>query len=424
MIRKNLSPTMKRIKLILLAAFFNISLAGCASDASIPEFGAMSTRYAEIFEQYQINMIFQNIVRSVNGRPLSFLDIPSINGSGSVSLAPSASGIFNGGANPVNAVGSNILGGLASISPNLGLTVGKSVNVSQSSLDNSVFWRGFLTTLPQESLGYFSHNRFPRELLYSLILDEIQIQTPDGVVHSYVNNPLDENHPEFQRQMYQLISNGLTPQFVITSTKVGGVISESRLQQMYGLKYRQVLEKDNLSLIQIGPESARKFQILSTDPGYKFCLNKSSYVNFAKDIARSDYCQVAPLSANQVQESSPKGARLYLKTRSTSSIYGYLGQVVKAQNQPKPYLVSIPPINAINSAVMQGSTQFAVLIVKENTKEERSFAYIDDNLSGVTYLIPGRDAGYSRQTIEILSAFQTLLKVPGSVPTSPSVLIR
>jgi len=33
---------MKRIKLILLAAFFNISLAGCVSDASIPEFGAMN----------------------------------------------------------------------------------------------------------------------------------------------------------------------------------------------------------------------------------------------------------------------------------------------------------------------------------------------------------------------------------------------
>jgi len=415
---------MKRIKPILLATFLSTSLAGCVGDASIPEFGAMSTRYAEIFEQYQINMIFQNIVRSVNGRPLSFLDIPSINGSGSVALSPSASSIFNGGANPVNAVGSNILGGLASISPNLGLTVGKSVNVSQSSLDNSVFWRGFLTTLPQESLGFFTHNHFPRELLYSLILDEIQIQTPDGVVHTYVNNPLDENHPEFQRQMYELIRNGLTPQFVITSTKVGGVISESRLQQMYGLKYRQVLEKDSLSLIQIGPESARNFQILSTDPGYKFCLNKSSYVNFAKDIARSDYCQVAPLSANQVQGNSPKGSRLFLKIRSTSSIYAYLGRVVIAQNQSKPYLVSIPPINAMNSAVMQGPAQFAVLIVKEDAKDNRPFTYINDYLSGVTYLIPGQDAGYSRQTIEILSAFQTLLKDPGSVPTSPSVQIR
>lgn len=240
----------------------------------------MSARYADILEQYQINGLFQNIIRASHSRPLSFLDIPNINGSGAVGLSPSAGLSFNGGALPANALGNNILGGLAAITPNIGLTLGKSVNFSQSSLDNAVFWKGFLTTLPPETLGYFLENNIPLELFYSMIIDQIKIQTPDGVIHTYDNNPLLDTHQEFQRQLYQLIRNGLSPRYVISSTKIGNVISEARLRKMYGETYRQVLSKDKLSLVQIGPESEKRFHIISTTPGVKFCLKRNPYANF------------------------------------------------------------------------------------------------------------------------------------------------
>lgn len=414
---------MKKIKHILLSVYSAALLSGCGG-IGVPEFGDMSARYADILEQYQINSLFQNIIRASHSRPLSFLDIPNINGTGSVGLAPSALLSFNGGALPANALGNNIVGGLASISPNIGLTLGKSVNFSQASLDNAVFWKGFLTALPPETLGYFLENNIPLELFYTMIIDQIKIQTSDGVIQTYDNNPLLDSHPEFQRQLYQLIRNGLSPRYVISSTKIGNVISESRLRKMYGETYRQVLSKDNLSLVQIGPESEKRFQIISTTPGVKFCLKKNPYANFEKDITRSDFCQVAPISEDEVQESSAKGTRLYLKVRSTSGVYAYLGNVMNAQQQSKPYLVSVPPVSLGENPVLSDPNKYALLVVKINVNEERPFAYIDDRLSGSSYLIPQMDSGYSRRTIQILSALQTLQKIPGSASPSPSVLIR
>jgi hypothetical protein len=369
-------------------------------------------------------MIFHNIVRAANSRPLSFLDIPNINGSGNVSYSPSVSPLFNGGAIPANALGSNIVGGLASVSPTLGLSLGKSVNFSQASLDNSVFWKGFLTTLPAETLSFYIHNHIVPELFYSLVLEEIKIQDEDGVVHTYINNPLHETHAEFQLQMYQLIRNGLAPKYAISSVKIGGVVSETRLQNMFGPKYRDVIFKDGLTLVQIGSESEKRFQIVSTDPGVKFCLKKNSYVNFEQGITRNDYCQVAPITEDDIQDPNKKGKRLYLKTRSTSNIYAYLGDVVNAQLQPHPYLVSVPPVGMENNPELSGSTKYAVLLVQENIKTARPFAYVGDQLSGNYYLIPQINSGYSRRTIQILSEFQILQKIPGSVSPSPAILIR
>lgn len=255
---------MKRLKHALLSVWITALLSGCGG-ISVPEFGEMSTRYAEILEQYQINGIFQNVIRASQSRPLSFLDIPNINGSGAVALTPSASILFNGGALPASALSNNILGGLASITPNTGLSLGKTVNFSQTSLDNAVFWKGFLTTSPPETIGYFMENNIPLEVFYSMIIDELKIQTPDGVIRTYANDPLLDNHKDFQHQLYQLIRDGLAPRYVITSTKIGNVITEARLQKMYGEQYRQVLAKDKLSLIQVGSESEKRFQIISTE---------------------------------------------------------------------------------------------------------------------------------------------------------------
>jgi hypothetical protein len=414
---------MKRIKHFLLSIYFALMLGGCGG-VGVPEFGDMSTRYADVLEQYQINSLFQNIIRSAHARPLSFLDIPNINGSGSVGISPSAALSFNGGALPANALSNNIMGGLASISPNIGLNLGKSVNFSQASLDNAVFWKGFLTTLPPETLNYFMENNIPPEVIYTMIIDQIKIQTPDGVIHTYDNNPLLDTHSVFQRQLNQLIRNGLIPRYVITSTKIGNVISEARLRKMYGENYRHVLSKDKLSLVQVGAESEKRFQIISTAPGIKFCLKRNPYVNFEKDITRSDFCQAAPITEDEVQESSTKGTRLYLKVRSTSGVYAYLGNVMNAQLQPKPYLVSVPPASLGDDPVLSDPNKYALLVVKMNTKEDRPFAYVDDSLSGSSYLIPQMDSGYSRRTIQILSALQTLQKIPGSISPSPSVLIR
>ena len=415
---------MKRIaRLFCTSLSLLLLLCGC-SQPFTPEFGEMSAKYANLLEQYQINMIFQNIIRAAHTRPLSFLDIPNINGSGSVELTPSVSGLFNGGGLPANAYGLNILGGLSTLTPSAGIAVGKSFNFSQSSLDNAVFWKGFLSDLPPETIKYFVHNHLPKELIFSLVVDEIQIQSPDGSIKSYVNNPMLDSHPQFQQQMYQLIRDGLTPQYVVASQKVGGVMTEAMLRKMYGDNYRQALSRDHLDLIAVNTSGGKSFQIISTQPGFKLCLKNNRFANFDKDISRNDYCQVSPLSEDEVQVSSNRGTRLFLKMRSTSTIYTYLGEVVNAQLQDKPYMVSIPPVEKENDLDARNSNRYALLVVKQNAQLDRPFAYLNDVLEGDTYAIPSKDNGYSKLTIKTLTEFQTLQKIPGSVMPSPAVLIR
>ena len=72
-----------------------LTLTGCGSTLA-PDFGEMSEKYANILEQYQINMLFVNILRASENRPVSFLDMPSINGSGSITTTPTASALFTG----------------------------------------------------------------------------------------------------------------------------------------------------------------------------------------------------------------------------------------------------------------------------------------------------------------------------------------
>ena len=80
-----------RVAIALLPA---VVCVGCTTPYT-PDFSGMSASYAQTVEQYQINSVLMNIDRAAGQRPLSFLDIPSITGTGSVTNAPTVSGVFS-----------------------------------------------------------------------------------------------------------------------------------------------------------------------------------------------------------------------------------------------------------------------------------------------------------------------------------------
>ena len=122
-----------RLTACVTAALLAVSLSSCS--LLRPEFSEMSATYGEVVEKYQVNNILVNIVRASQQRPLSFLDIPTVIGSGSVSV--SAALLSKGLAD----------GGLAA-----GLSTGNSFSFTQASLDNSSFMSGFLTQIPVEAV--------------------------------------------------------------------------------------------------------------------------------------------------------------------------------------------------------------------------------------------------------------------------------
>lgn len=413
-----------RVREYLATIFCGLLLTGCGS-VGTPDFGQMSSKYANILEQYQINMIFQNILRSSENRPVSFLDMPTINGSGSISTTPYASALFSGGIFPYNASYLPINGALNTITPGVSLTVGNSFNFTQSSLDNAVFWKGYLNELPIENVKYFVHNHIPKEVLLSLVVDEIIITKSNGETITLINNPLRPDHAEFQRHLYKLISYGLGAYMVDTSQKIGPPMNVANLKTTFGDNALEAMKSSGIVLQKVGKSSELMFQPVQVSQKYKLCINTNQYENFVRqEYGEGVFCQET--LAEEVTKSNPEKKlqpKLSIRIRSTSNIFEYLGHVVKAQLSENPYMVTLPPTATTFKSTMAGSNEYALFVVSKNQSISRPFSSIE-GLDGDVYSIPSTNNGYSPLTIKLLSQFMSLQKIPGSIPASPSVLLK
>jgi hypothetical protein len=116
--------------------------------------------------------------------------------------------------------------------------------------------------------------------------------------------------------------------------------------------------------------------------------------------------------------------QLILRTRSTNNIFEYLGKVVKAQLRSNdPYMVTLPVTAGTYNPKNGQSNQYALLVVNKDKTTTKPFASAT-SLFGGKYFIPGENIGYSADTIRLLAQFMTLQKIPGSIPSSPAVLLK
>ncbi len=400
------------IRKISLSFFSLLILGGCTKPLT-PDFTEMSANYANILEQYQINSILINVVRASNDRPLSFLDIPSINGSGNVSNAPSISGSMNGFVGGF----AGGLAGITSLSPSLSLTFGNSFNFSQSSLDNSTFLRGFLSQIPIETAKFFISDNLPRELMFSLLISSIEIKNPNGKSTKYINNPLLPDYPAFQAELYKLLSYGLTIDQIEKEPKNSNPLPmPSNPDPPYGHFSRFNEFGGNNNFLNFGnPFLASHNQIQ-----YKICVDENKFSNFVKEeFSPNIFCKSNQLSPDKKSIKS----ELILMMRSTNNVFEYLGQVVTAQNSSKPFMVTLPPTDSTYKRKEGQDNQYALLVVKKNDGSGKNFASVK-SLDGDIYSIPSENNGYSSLVIKIISSLLSLNKIPGSIPTSPGILLR
>lgn len=413
------------IKKSLLATLSIIFIGGCSS-ALTPDFGEMSAKYANTLEQYQINMIFQNILRAANNRPVSFLDMPTINGSGSIGIAPSVSGLFSGGAIPYNASYNVIQGGFSTISPSASLTLNNTFNFTQSSLDNSLFWKGYLSELPRETVKYFTHNHIPREVILSLLVDEIEIIQPDGKSTTLINNPLRPDHAQFQQYLYKLIGDDLSSVSIDTSEKLGPPLTMEKITPRFGEKAFTMFKDTNITLKQLDKSQNPNYQPIQISSQYKLCMNADKYANFlpTKYYGATIYCEDnIGEDLKKVSAAKKRQPTLIVRIRSTNNVFEYLGQVVKAQLSDTPYIVTLPPTQGTFNNNKGTINRDALLIADKDKPTTKPFALIQ-GLDGSTYSIPVENSGYSSLAIKLLAQLMSLQKIPGSIPMSPSVLLK
>ena len=395
-------------------------IGGCTTPVT-PDFTEMSARYAVILEQYQLNSILINIIRASNERPLSFLDIPSINGSGNVSTSPTISSSLNG---LIGGIAGGPLG-ISSISPSLNLSFGNSFNFSQSSLDNATFLQGFLSQIPIGTAKFFISDNLPREVMFSLVIASIEIKQADGKSTRYVNNPLLPEHPAFQAELYKLLSYGLTVDQVkeepkkMSSPALGKVPNYS--QPSMPSPYQSPGGYGGYG--GYGGSSGAyggMYGQMQPQPQFKVCVDENKFANFVKEEFSTDIFCKASLSALKKKSSK---AELVLTIRSPNNVFEFLGQVVAAQNQSNPYMVILPPSDTTQARKIGQENQYALLIVRKNDPSTRNFARVQ-NIDDDVFSIPANDNGYSPMVLKIISQLLSLNKVPGSIPVSPGILLR
>jgi hypothetical protein len=411
--------TLKFRKFLLGCSAIGV-LTSCTTPVT-PDFTEMSAKYANILEQYQLNSILINIVRASNERPLSFLDIPSINGSGNVTTSPTLSGSLNG-----------LIGGLAggplgvsSISPSLNPSFGNSFNFSQSSLDNATFLHGFLSGIPIGTAKFFISDNLPKEVMFSLVIASIEIKQADGKSIRYVNNPLLPEYPTFQAELYKLLSYGLTIDQVKEETKkisnpaVGGMPNYSQ-PGMPLPSYPSMGGYGGAGAYRGAGGYGGMYGQTQPQPQFKVCVDENKFSNFvAENFSADIFCKVSPFTP---KEKSSK-AELILTIRSPNNVFEYLGQVVAAQNQINPYMVILPPSETTRARKVGQDNQYALLVVRKNDPSDKNFARVK-NIDDDIYSIPANDNGYSPMVLKIISQLLSLNKVPGSIPVSPGILLR
>lgn len=391
-------------------------LAACTSPTT-PDFSGMSAKYANILEQYQINGIFHNVMRAASHRPLSFLDMPTITGSGSVSTTPSL--MANYGGLSYSSLGVT----LGALTPSVATTFGNSFNFTQSSLDNATFWKGFLSELPGESIKYFYHNHIPREVLFSLVIDEIVITKPNSQPQRYINNPLRPDHQVFQAELYKLLRSGLAPRLIKQAENIDLPMTVADLKKSYGKDYANTLQQKGIQLKLISKKSEPLYQQVKYEPVYRWCVNQDEYENFVRQTFETGMnCEQSFSQEKPVLQAGDK-PELNIVLRSTRNIYDYLGAVVRAQLADKSYLVSLPPSDSTFDEARGQTNDYALLVIQKGKPSGRTFATIE-TLDPEWYSIPLQNNGYSQLVIDLLAQLITLQKIPGSIPASPAVLIK
>lgn len=412
-------------KLLVLLPLLVIS--ACTSIA--PDFIDMASSYQKVIEKYKADNILLNVVRASKDRPISFLEIPTIQGTGSITTSPSLSGTLGSLGASVSslfAITSGFSGTIGAPIPNLS----RSFSFTQSSLDNATFLNGFLAPIPAATLNYFSSIQAPREIIFILSIDTITIYSIDGTVSEYRNEPKDPNYPKFFTIFQSLIDSGLSTQTLARSTPLGPPMSELAAVQFMptfiNTKDKQKLTMEEIENPNAKPGSPKFFQVYETSFVSQICIQRNERsAEVERRFGPSYFClnseEAQKFSHNElVKEPSNlnnKYSKISIKLRSNRGIYDFLGDLLNEQDPTKPFLIRAKSLNDGEYYAMP-----LFLVEKNSINSGNTLSKVE--YEGDVYSIPGSANGYTSMVMNILTQLLTLNKVTGSMPPSPAVLIR
>lgn len=431
------------MKLSLPTAMLTLAclLSGCTMTGST-SFREMSSSYRDVLEGYANDNILINIVRASQHLPMTFLDMPSVIGTGSIGASAGVNAeILSLQPNSVPGFFSAAPG--SSYAPSVSMSVNNSFNFTQSSLDNSSFMVSFLSDIRPEAIDSLTNNSVgPKSILYSLVIDYIEMRDINNkIVKKWVNDPYSPDYRNFQQALYRLIDSGLSTEVVLQKQVLSAPMSAEAVNKNLDALVAAYAMPGTTVLPAKGLDGKPAFQLVRINPVTRMCLTRVPDEAEVEDLFSDDaFCgsgntgltDRAVTSTNKsstVQKVSPQDKKtLVIKLRSTRNVFDFLGSVVALQTGPQKKIVTIK-----NSDLFQidrrylldessDKDAFPLFVVEKNTQSSKPLVSV--KYRGETYNIPEKNAGASRQVLVLLSEILTLNKVPGSIPPSPSVLIK
>jgi hypothetical protein len=358
-------------------------------------------------EKARDEMIFTNVIRASRAEPLAFLQVGQITGSNtsaatmglpSLVLGPSppskivttpatgAAAAFLAGALDKQAVfGANP--GAPGFAPN-SATVSGSTTFNVTPSETKDFYRGLLLTVEPETLAFFIEQGVATETLFYLFTEKV-VEERGGVIHQYLNDPLDPNFDKFQYYVAAAMTYGLASEPVPGAKPAKPAASD---------------KKDK-------GESSEAENAAAQD--WRLCFDRSAWAPGTKAADNHPMCGSREKMKDQriVTYRDAKGQMVKLRVfpRSTFAIFQYLGRIVAAGEAGQ---IKLKTEQAIGRAPLQDDTLFAV------TSDGRDcFLSID---YGRRYCVP-EDALNTKRILGLLAQLLALNTSVRDVGITPQV---
>jgi hypothetical protein len=298
-----------------LAACVAAMLTACAA---VDAFAPTAVDYNLQAEQIRDQTILLNIIRAAYRKPMQFSDFSTVTGLTTASVTAAF-------ALPFAAIPGSMARAFTAM-PSGTLTGGP--NFTVSILNTKEFYNGIMQPLSLQFLTLYLHEGFPRQLLLTLLIADIEYEKNGKVIHAYNNAestvPPGEQYADFHALLQHLISRGLDAEEVDETTPIGPPLAEkevSSLATLAGLPPNEVLAKydgatpdANLTAAERAELKAKGvrtyYRLEKTTVSYRLCFDGNS-AQVGQQIADTGLVMNAGLvcgAAANVRASAPMPA--------------------------------------------------------------------------------------------------------------------
>jgi hypothetical protein len=185
------------------------AILGFTSCSYVDQFGTRAVSYNIEAEHAKDQDLVLNIVRAAYRKPMQFTDLSTISGQATASFTGGLSLLFG----PHQSASGDTATPSATFSGGPTFAVG--------TLNTKEFYEGILAPIPTSTIDYYLSQGFPKSVLFSLLIAEIDIDKPGGLPATYAQADTQRHWDDFRDFLNMLLDAGLSAETVPSVKAIG-----------------------------------------------------------------------------------------------------------------------------------------------------------------------------------------------------------